>query len=56
MNRHLLVALAVSADLALGLVAARAVSRPEMRALVDGLNPSTGQPFGEDIEAIFTRS
>ena len=26
----------------------------EMRALVDGLNPATGQPFGEDIEAIFT--
>ncbi|MCA1572933.1 MAG: HAMP domain-containing histidine kinase [Chloroflexi bacterium] len=26
----------------------------EIRALVDGLNPSTGQPFGEDIQAIFT--
>jgi signal transduction histidine kinase len=26
----------------------------EMRALVDGLNPATGQPFGEDIQAIFT--
>ncbi|MDQ4134477.1 MAG: ATP-binding protein [Actinomycetota bacterium] len=26
----------------------------EMRTLVDGLNPATGQPFGEDIEAIFT--
>jgi len=26
----------------------------EMRSLVDGLNPASGQPFGEDIEAIFT--
>jgi hypothetical protein len=26
----------------------------EMRALVDGLNPTTGQPFGEDIQAVFT--
>ncbi len=42
MNRRLLVALAVSAALALGLVAARAVSRPE-RSVVPVIQVDRGQ-------------